>query len=239
MKHPSLIVLASLTAAASAAFSQAPVPIVNHSFETPDVSAYGTYTYLGLFANSPNPAFVTGWTTVSTGSNGSIYSLRYGPSTLTNQSGSQFLEDFSYPGGSAAGGGEVYQDLTTSFVAGTTYELTAYAGPLINGSNGGETGDSFFIANSSGTVLASAPITGTTSGVLTQFTVPFVSTGLLGDTGTIRIGFSDPGQSAQSDMEIDNFALTAIAPVPEPSSIAIAALGGFGLLGSFVRRRRG
>jgi hypothetical protein len=233
MKYTYLLALAGVAVAASTGFSQTPVSIVNPTFNSPTAPS----PYLGI-SGAAGTNTLTGWT-VSAGSR--IIDLQHPASATTTaasgQDASQYVEDFEWSNQGWTGVTTISQVLTTSFVAGTSYSLTADA-TFLNAANA-EVGDTFFIANSSGTVLASTTITGLTSNVWSQFTVPLVSTGLFGDTGAIEIGFSSPNtQTAgqQNFMEIDNFALTATA-APEPSSIAIAALGGFGLLG-LVRRRR-
>lgn len=233
MKYTYLLALAGVAFAASTGFSQTSVPIVNPTFNSPSAPS----PYLGI-SGAAGTNTLTGWN-VSAGSR--IIDLQHpassGTTGVSGQDTTQFLEDFEWSNQGWTGVTNINQVLTTSFVAGTTYILTADA-TVLNTANA-EVGDSFFIANSSGTILQSTTITGLTGNTWSQFTVTLPSTGLIGDTGAIEIGFSSPNtQTAgqQNFMEIDNFALTAVA-TPEPSSIAIAALGGFGLLG-LVRRRR-
>jgi hypothetical protein len=235
MKYIYLLALAGFAAGASAGFSQTvSVPITNNSFETPNVTGESSnagansHTYQQGAGTS---TFVTGWNTVSSGG---IFTL-INSSSIAGQNGSQHLENFSLGGTQGYNGaGTVSQILTTSFVAGAIYSLTAEA----DVTSGTVTGDTFFIANSSGVVLASTPITGTTVNTFSTFTVAFASTGLVGDTGQIEVGFTSPSQTTQGNMEIDNFVLSETpALVPEPGSVALAALGGFSLLGCLPRRR--
>jgi hypothetical protein len=232
-----LVLACGAFAAASTGFSQTSISINNASFESPSV----TPPYQGI-SGAAGTSTLPGWN-VSAPSR--VIDLQHPGSNQTTpvagQDATQFVEDFYYSPLNYAGTTNISQVLTTSFAAGYVYSLTADATVLSNA--GGlptaipEVGDTFFIANSSGTVLASTPITGITDGVWSQFTVPFTSTGLLGDTGQIEIGFASPnGQPAGSHdyMDIDNFALTAV--VPEPGSIAIIALGTFAVL--HLRRRR-
>jgi hypothetical protein len=235
MKYPYLLALAGLAVAGSTGLSQTSVPIFNNSFETPT----GSSTYVGFGSN--NPAYVTGWTTTNA-AGGDNYTVQAG--AFAGQDGNQHIEDFAFPGGGTSGGGSVYQvedgtksTTATSFGIGT-YTLTAYAVPLTNNTgNSYETGDTFYIALASAPTvpIASTLITTTTNGPLTAFSVPLDNT--LGTyTGAIVVGFQSPAQTTQGTMEFDNFSLTFSA-VPEPSSIAIAALGSFGLLGCLLRRR--
>jgi hypothetical protein len=235
MKYTYLLALAGVAVAASTGFSQTSIPVENFSFELNAPS-----TYIGApFGISPNTGYVTGWTTTAAGG-GDIYSVITASGAVSGQNGSQVLEDFAYPGGGANGGGSVYQvedgtDSTTatSYAAGT-YTLTALAGSK----NTAETGDEFYfaLATAPTTPIAFSTITNTSSTLaLTTVTLPNLA-GL--DTGAIVIGFQSPAQAAQTSEQFDDFTLTFTpVAVPEPSSIAIAALGGFGLLG-LVRRRR-
>jgi hypothetical protein len=236
MKYTYLLALAGVAVAASTGFGQTSVPIVNPTFDA-DTAPAGSYTGVSGPIGSST---LTGWNVIA---GNRIIALQHPaatPSTpVAGQDATQYVED-AYVSPSFTGATTINQVLATSFAAGYVYSLTADAAVVPSGPTA-QIGDTFFIANSSGTVLASTTITGLTGSAWTQFTVPFTSTGLLGDTGAIVVGYTSPdgqpgGSGPPAVMDIDNFALTATA-VPEPGSIAIVTLGGFGLLGSLHRRR--
>jgi hypothetical protein len=238
MKYTYLLALAGVAVAASAGFGQTPVPIVNPTFNA-DTAPTGSYTAV---SGPIGTSTLTGWNVVNAGNR--IIALQHPGATqstpVAGQDATQYVEDVYLSAGGFTGATTINQVLATSFAAGYVYSLTADAAVVSSGPTA-QIGDTFFIANSSGTVLASTTITGLTGSAWTQFTVPFTSTGLLGDTGAIVIGYTSPdgqpgGSGPPAVMDIDNFALTVTA-VPEPGSIAIVTLGAFGLLGSLHRRR--
>jgi hypothetical protein len=238
MKTICLLALAGLAFAASTGFGQTSIAITNPSFET-DSAPAGSFTFISGGAGTGT---LTGWTASSTAQDPIIDLQRpngtgqdgTGATPVAGQDATQIVEIYNL-NSFTAGAGNVHQNLLTSFVAGDTYMLTADAG--VKTGQTPQAGDVFFIANSSGSVLESTPITGITPGAFSQFTVTLASDGTFGDTGPIQIGFSSPSSNDGSYMEIDNFALTVTPTVPEPGPIVIAAFGGFGLLG-LARRRR-
>jgi hypothetical protein len=234
MKHISLITAACAVLSSATGFCQDPgVPEVNPSFETPAEPA-GSTTYYQTGAGTSTA--LTGWTTVSTGGVFEILNDQNNPSNaLVSQNGNQYLEDQADPDLGYSGAGTVSQLLTTSFVAGEDYDLIFRCGG--QGGYPAQQGDYVFIANSSGRVLTAANLNGApTDGSMAQVMLLFKSTGTAGDTGPIEIGFAGVAQSVRSTMAVDN--LIFYIDVPEPSSMAVALIGG-GVCCILVARARG
>jgi hypothetical protein len=223
MKQISLIVAACAVLGSPPGFCQdRTVSVVNPSFELPaEPSGSDTVVQQG----AGNSSAVPGWQIVSTGGLFGIFNDQGNLSNaLVNQSGSQYLTDVSAPDGGYSGGGTVSQILSTSFAAGTEYVLTVWAGNI--GGYPAQLGDSVFIANSSGTIFSATYLDAAPAdGSLTQFVVPFTSTGLFGDTGSIEIGFTGPSQTGRSIMAIDDFQLDKFVLLPEPNSLTVAVFG--------------
>jgi hypothetical protein len=220
MKQISLIVAACAVLGSATGFGQSVIE-VNPSFELPaEPSGSATAIQLGAGSSSAVP----GWDIVSTGGFFGIFNDQGNQANaMVNQNGNQYLINGSAPDLGYSGGGTVSQILSTSFVTGTEYTLFVWVGNVSG--QAAQLGDSIFIANSSGTVLSATYLdTAPTDGSLAQFFVPFTSTGLLGDTGPIMIGFTGPAQTTSSIMAIDDFILDIA--VPEPNSLAMAAFGG-------------
>ncbi len=208
-------------------FCQIPnVHEVNPSFETP-VEPSGSATAIQEGAGTSTA--VPGWTIVSTGAVFAINNDQNNPSNaLVNQNGYQYLLDLTVPDMGYGGGGTVSQILSTSFAAGTLYELSVWAGNWAGntGNHPAQLGDTIFIANSSGTVLASASLDSAPSnGSMAQFVAYLSSNGTFDDIGPIEIGFTGARQTSTSIMAVDDFELNMLVPLPEPNSLAMAAFG--------------
>jgi len=203
--------------------------LVNGSFE--DNGGAGTT----VSAGNPDNSTITGW-------------------TLNATSGSTDFVDFSAPGlnepnpadgsyilniggfGTEKGVGFLWQDFTTTI--GQTYSVSYDFGRGNNDSVGSDTVSlnvSLYDSSSgsiTGPALASndsgdAPLTGVTSD-LTLNSFDFTAT-----SDTSRILVSDTSVSSGQSVYMDAFSVSA---VPEPSSYALASLGGLGLL--FLRHRK-
>jgi hypothetical protein len=233
MKIKSLILGVSagmLLAGVSTGLGQTPITILNPSFETPVNS--GTVT----FQQGAGTSTYGNWTAAEV--TGIASFLGQNSATPGNEDGNQLFEAFSVPAAPQyAGEGTLYQELSTTWLAGASYTLTAYAGNVSGQST--MTGCTFSLDSISGstlTTLATVAISSATTGSLAQYTLNYTATGLEGGNGDIVVAFNSPAQSGSAArMWVDNFALT-VTPVPEPGTLALAAMGGFGMLVLYRRR---
>jgi hypothetical protein len=222
MKYIHLLAIAAAASVASTGFSQTPITINNNSFDSPSqVTGQGQHP--------------SGWVTET----GGIVST-YGGG-FAGGDGANRVEAFSW-GVTGTGATDIYQVLGTSFVAGYTYTLTALA--AFNSGQPMLANSYFFLTSptaqfsSTGTADATVSVSSATT-TLSTFTISNYTATAADNGQAIEVGFYSPAQSntAQLTAEIDDFNLTVTAPVPEPSSIAIVALGGLSLL-AIVRWRR-
>jgi hypothetical protein len=167
-------------------------------------------------------------------------------------SGGYVAEDGSYVGFVYVNGNGSAQELTSSSSLATialneTYTLTVALGNDMTSSsnNGGQLSANIaLLAN--GSIITGASLTGLVptdaGGVMTDYMVSFTTTGganagLIGDTLKIQLG-QDAGHSDYPVAEFDNVRLDGtVSAVPEPSTWAMM-LGGVGVLGLMIQRRR-
>ncbi len=205
-----LAVLCGSIAAASS------IPIVNASFETPEVPCVpGPGCYQHIF---------DGWTAASFGATAEFRpSVGPGQEFLSIPDGSQVaaLSD------GLGSGGEIDQVLSATLAADTTYTLTWWVGartdvPFDPAYSVSLKAGSFFLASSTPII----PGAGAWQQQSITFTTTFASSGL-GQQLSINV-FVQPNAPGQADF--DQFSLTAAGPeseTPEPVMFAPAALGLF------------
>jgi hypothetical protein len=203
--------------------------LVNGSFEA-DPGAGNT-----VFAGSPDSSTITGWTLNATsGSTAFVDFSAPGLNEPNPADGTQILNIGGF--GTEKGVGFLWQDFATSI--GQTYAVSYYFGRGNNDSVGSDTVSlnvslyDVLLGSVSGSALASndsgdAPLTGATSD-LSFRTFDFTASG-----DTSRILVSDTSVSSGFSVYMDAFSVTS---VPEPSSFALAGLGGLCLL--ILRRRK-
>jgi hypothetical protein len=221
----------------------ASVAINNHSFETPLVANDGTF----VVAPGASGADFNGWGWVKTTGGGfqdygienqgsGAYTGADGTGTPAGADGinNVFLNQ-SIDGGVA----NIFQDVGL-LQADTTYTLTLAIGQRLDRVNGSVT---FGLINAAAgnldpwaTGLTLATTTGVSSaaGSFQDFTVTFTTGSSVSDNLFIGAQYVGDGTIQGS---IDNFRLDA-ALVPEPSILALAALGGFGLFAAQRRMRK-
>lgn len=228
-------VVAAITAAAAAAIliapgsAQATELLVNGGFEAPAIGA-GNYTYPGLSYGNITPlASPTqdGWTYLGAalGGGGSYNPWYYNTPPTGGDGSNQFV--------ALQGTSTLAQTFT---MVGTVLDVSwLAAGRPGNGNNDGNqsydvtlgalTSAEFFTSNNQGFVSESAHFSGLTSGA--QYTLTFV--GL--DT--------NPNGTYSTDQTafIDHVSAIGSGAVPEPAAWALM-IGGFGLAGAALRRRR-
>jgi MYXO-CTERM domain-containing protein len=113
-------------------------------------------------------------------------------------------------------------------VVGDTYTFSA------NVANASDD-DCRLVINSSGVAVEAQQAVGTTAAnTLAPYSVSWTAT----STGTVEVGIWSQGMAASSQILLDSAQLTQFdpTPTPEPSSMALAALGGIGML-TLIRRR--
>ena len=167
-----------------------------------------TSTYVELLGGAAANT-MTGVVTAGTGT--AIFQL--------STSGSGYVLD----GGGATGSGSYFNagiGTITGVAAGATgyFQLLAWTGAATFGSS-----DTYQFQSQIWTETAGTPAVGTTKPTLANMSVP-IATPVVGLFST-----SIPGNN-------NGFALTPVSS-PEPSSLALAGLGGFGMLMAFRRKK--
>ncbi len=190
-----------------------PVTINNHSFETPDLSTGATWTNT-----------ITDWTN-------------------TSAAGTSFIEripGFSSDGAQhlgIQGGATVYQDVGL-FADNTTYTMTVNIGNRNNNFTRIGNTSTWEILDTLGTVYASGvwdAEAGTADGTFgPDQSIVYSTPASGGPTGAIRLALRQVGEGRS---HWDNVRLDYTA-VPEPSTLALLALGGGSLMMGRRRRRR-
>ena len=187
--------------------------LINPSFEDPAVSS-GSYTF-----STP------GWSPNAYG--GGAVGAIINPSTpYVNQDGNNVGQMFSYAGNS----GFFYLQTTPySFIVGDTYSF------FLNVNN--PTGaDCRLVINVSGVAVeAQQAVPTTAADTLAPYSVSWTAT----QTGTIEVGLWSQSMGAPAGIQFDSAVLSQFdpTPTPEPSTIALAALGGLGMFGMLRRRK--
>ncbi len=201
----SLIVVLAFAATAHADA----VSITNNSFEEPDLSTGNTWT------ND-----LSGWST-------------------TGDSFIELIGGFSADGAQHLGMSanvSVFQDLGVSLAPNTTYTLTGNVG-FRDGWAAGDSNLGLYLGSTEPTTelvtvgMAAADVGALAPGSFSDDISVSYTTGATTEDGNLYISLSS---GAENRAHFDNIRLDAAA-VPEPSGIAIALLGGLGLL---ARRRR-
>jgi hypothetical protein len=218
MKLKSLIlgVAAGMIFSVTASFGQTTIvlTLMNPSFESPTVGS-GGYTF-----STPN------WGGPSL-SYGNAEDAIINPTTpYSLQTGSNVGQIYANGGGA---GLFFIQSPGNSFVAGDTYTYT-----LDCNNQGGDTAY-LNIDISGGTILAQTLIPQTSGNGMITASVSYLATGL--ETGPVEVSIK-ASMSGSDSIQIDNALLTQFdpTPVPEPSTMALAAMGGIGLL-TLIRSR--
>jgi hypothetical protein len=211
--------------------------VLNGSFENGPALASGSRSY---FLDAGTPA---NWTQWNGGGTGNGYVQNYSSAQLTSEYGGNPLPDGNYVLGLGRGGASsVFQYLGTVNL-GESYTLSGYLGrPATEGveATGGYlmqlyVGTSWATASPIMT-LNNASVTDPTAGTWTYWSGTS-SVITAGQNGQNLYAFLYANTGAwPSIREFDNIAL-AVTPVPEPSTMALAVLGGCGLL-LLGRKRR-
>lgn len=206
----------------------APIAVVNHSFETDDVS--------GL-ANQLNADIVpTGWSEYDDGRNnataGNARGLVYhgpGPSVIADTGLGQNDGSQSF----FTAQRDILQVLGATLQANTTYTLTVAIGDRDLDGAGGDPGDPIINLGYGATGGANILLSIDSTGQPAQ-----VDGGWVDWSGTFSTGASPAGEGQALRIELtngtnvgwfDNVRLDA-SPVPEPGSLALLGLGGLALL---------
>lgn len=224
------LALALITAFGCVHASAATIPINDPSFETP---ALACSPGGGCFGS--NGDYAGNWTLASG------ISVVFKPGV---GAGLQFIDpipDGSQVAAVGAGGlgGDIFQDLSATLQANTTYTLDFAVGQRT---------DSAFIGyivsleTSLGVVLQSDSLGSPASGSFTQRSIVFnsgASPAQLGDTLRIDISVPTPGVGGNQQDIFDNFSLTAdatVAGTPEPGSLMLGCSGLLFLAGALRRK---
>jgi uncharacterized protein (TIGR03382 family) len=237
MKKTTLLLLAAAGISAQAA----PVTILNYSFETPIVATDGTF----VTAPGASGANFNSWGWFkTTGSGFQDYGIEnQGSGAYTGAAGSGtplggdginncFLNQ-SLTGGALV---NIYQDVG-SLLPNTIYTLTVAIGQRLDRVNGSATIGLIDTASGNanpwgtGTLLNSTTGVSSVAGSFQDFTTTFTTGSSV--SGDLYVGAQYLGDGT-IQASVDNFRLDA-SPVPEPGTMALAALGGMSLL--FWRRR--
>lgn len=192
--------------------------VQNPSFEAPQVGASGFSTDV-----------ITDWS--GTGS--------FGVQSYAAFDGPPYNLYSSTPPGAGAqyafvNSGTIFQDVTTTVVAGDTYDLSAYVGDRSDHPN--QTGAIDLYSLGGGTLLVTSGPVVSPSGTFTQYAVRYVATAADAAAGGFRVVLENP--SSQPQINYDLVSLS-VAAAPEPSQTAALGLGVLGLAGlAFKARRR-
>ena len=201
--------IASLTI--QSATTPVSIPVANNTFSSQSVPS-GSYVNLGTAAP-------TGWS--ASGVSSAVVAL-VNPSAADGRgftnipvpglNGPNYCQIYAYQGG---GSGVVYQDTGIKYVAGVTYNFTAFFG-LENSPF--PTGATMSFYNSNLTPIASQTISSNslTLGTFTSRTLGYTATGSEGGDGDIIIGVNMPSTAGAAALDFGNASLTqssASAPV--------------------------
>ena len=234
MKKTTVLALAAACISAQAS----PVSILNYSFETPALAsdgnvtdapgASGTFNSWGYVDTKPG-----GGTFQSFGienSSSGEYTGAAGSGTALGADGINvcYLNQSATTGGALT---DIFQDIGI-LLPNTTYTLTVAIGQRLDRVNGSATigliDTTSGNANpwSTGTLLSSTTGVSSVTGRFQDFTTTFTTGSSV--SGDLYIGAKYVGDG-KIQASVDNFRLDA-TPVPEPGTMALAALGGASLL---------
>ena len=221
----SLAVAFTMISGASIA-SATTIPISNPSFETPVQSCVGCYT---LFTAIPGSPWVTALGLASVWRP----TVGAGQEFAALPDGNQIT-----PIGFSGAGSEIYQDLSATLLANTTYTLSFYVGQRTDYAFGGYN-VSLEAKNGGGlTVLASDSGGAPAPGLFVQRNIVFKSGSSPQIGQPLRIDISTPAGNNQASFDL--FALTTSnsSSTPEPGSLALGASGLLLLAGALRRIRQ-
>ena len=234
MKKTTLLMLAAACISAQAS----PVTILNYSFETPTLANDGN----NPVANT-NPWNSWGWfkTTGVSWQDFGIENPSVGEYTGATGSGTPSGADginVCYLNQNATGGAvvNIFQDIGT-LLPDTTYTLTVAIGQRFDRVNGSATIGLIDTTSANANPWATGTLESSTTGVSSvagsfqDFTTTFTTGSTV--TGDLYVGAQYVGNGT-IQASVDNFRLD-VTTVPEPGTMALAALGGASLL--FWRRR--
>lgn len=230
-----------MLAAASISAQAASVTINDYSFETPVIAGDGSF----VTASGASGTDFNGWGWVKTTGGGfqdyGIENPGGGEYTGATGSGTPLGADgvnVCFLNQSLTGGAlvNIFQDVGI-LLPNTTYTLTVAIGQRSDRVNGSATIGLLNTASANsdpwgtGTLLNSMTGVSSVNGSFQDFTAIFTTGSSV--SGDLYVGAQYLGDGT-IQASVDNFRLDA-APVPEPGTMALAALGGAGLL--FWRRR--
>ena len=226
-------------AAACISVQAAPVTINNYSFETPTLAsdgnivnapaASGTFNSWGYFKT-------TGSSFQDFGIENPYVANYTGATGSGTPLGADGINDCYLNQGITGGVVNIFQDIAI-LLPNTTYTLTVAIGQRFDRVNGSATigliDTTSGNANpwATGTLLSSITGVSSVNGRFQDFTTTFTTGSSV--TGDLYVGAQYVGDG-KIQASVDNFRLDA-SPVPEPGTMALAALGGMSLL--FWRRR--
>ncbi len=210
--------LVILAAAALAVPASAANLIVNGGFEAPGAPAGGYNQYFG-------GSSFTGWNV--TGADVLVLHTTYAESNLTfNASSGSNALDITGAGNTSPADG-VFQTVATT--AGKVYRLRFDLGNADGSGNG-----SYVLPSSIGVSINGGAVQNFTNAATTTFGVNWAAQQLtFVGTGSDTIAFTNTTPLGDNYAGLDNVSLS----VPEPAQWALL-LGGFGLIGGAMRRRR-
>lgn len=219
--------MAAATAMLAATAPAAAATLVNGGFEAGPAYNFGTY-YRG-------PLTPTGWSRVTGLEAPDILDNAY------NQTGAGFAQLLDPHGGArfldmngASPTGGLYQDVT-GLNAGDAITFTYWVGRWAQNSSGTLVATLFGETTVVETITL-AHLPGATSSTWTQYSV----SGIVPLSGVVRIQFAgNSGSTARGAPGLDDveMTVTVVGGVPEPATWALM-IGGFGLAGAALRRRR-